>query len=267
MTPVLAHPPVAALDTAAGQVIRDALAWPADQPWPEDRPLAHWQHLAAQRYRAPPLHTVYGALLNHRAALQALGDAVHAPPYKAPPKAPVLYIKPRCTFAGHGDAVVVPAGVEALQIGATLGVVFGRDAGRVAETEALSCVAGYTVCNDVSVPHDSFYRPSLRFKCRDGFLPVGPWVVAARHVADPDALAVQVAIDGRVVHQTSTAGMQRPVARLIAEVSAFMTLAAGDVLMLGVAAGAPRARPGQRVRIHIESVGTLENPLVAETAA
>ena len=216
---------------------------------------------------ALPLGTVYGALLNHRAALAALGEAVHQPPYKAPPRSPVLYIKPRNTFAADGDAVVVPAGVDDVEIGAALGIVIGRDACRVAEADAPACVAGYTVCNDVSVPHASFYRPSLRFKCRDGFLPIGPWVVAAHRVADADALAVQVSLDGRIVQQTSTAGMQRPVARLIAEVSAFMTLAAGDVLMLGVAAGAPRARPGQRVRIHIESVGTLENPLVAETAA
>lgn len=213
------------------------------------------------------LGTVYGTLLNHRAALAALGDAVHQPPYKAPPKAPVLYIKPRNTFAGHGDAVVVPAGVDEVEVGATLGIVFGRDACRVAEADALACVAGYTVCNDLSVPHESFYRPSLRFKCRDGFLPIGPWLVGAQQVADPDALAVRVAIDGRSVQQTRSAGMLRPVARLIAEVSAFMTLAAGDVLMLGVAAGAPRARAGQRVRIEIDGIGALENPLVAEQAA
>jgi 5-oxopent-3-ene-1,2,5-tricarboxylate decarboxylase/2-hydroxyhepta-2,4-diene-1,7-dioate isomerase len=78
---------------------------------------------------------------------------------------------------------------------------------------------------------------------------------------------VQISIDGRVVQQTSTAGMQRPVAQLIAEVSAFMTLAGGDVLMLGVAAGAPRARAGQRVRIEIDGIGTLENPLIAQALA
>lgn len=218
-------------------------------------------------HAALPLGTVVGTLLNHRAALAALGDAVHAAPYKAPPKAPVLYIKPRNTFADDGQAVVIPAGVDEVEIGATLGMVFGRDACRVAEADALACIAGYTVCNDLSVPHDSFYRPSLRFKCRDGFLPIGPWVVAASQVANPDALAVQVSIDGQVVQRTSTAGMLRPAARLIAEVSAFMTLAAGDVLMLGVAAGAPRARAGQRVRIQIDGIGALENPLVAEAAA
>ncbi len=214
-----------------------------------------------------PLGTVYGTLLNHRAALAALGEAVHQPPYKAPPQAPVLYIKPRNTFAGNGQAVVVPAGAAEVEVGATLGIVFGRDACRVAEADALGCVAGYTVCNDLSLPHDSFYRPSLRFKCRDGFLPIGPWLVAASQLADPDALAVQVSIDGRLVQRSSTAGMQRPVARLIAAVSAFMTLAAGDVLMLGVAAGAPRARAGQRVRVEIEGIGALETPLVAEAAS
>ena len=247
--------------------LQDALAWPAGAAWPEDRPLSQWQREGDAAFRAPPVGTAYGTLLNHRAALAALGDAVHAAPYKAPPKAPVLYIKPRNTFAGQGDAIVVPAGVEELEVGATLGIVIGREACRVGEAEALSCVAGYTICNDVSVPHASFYRPSLRFKCRDGFLPIGPWVVAARHVADPDALAVRVCIDGQLVQQTSTAGMQRPVARLIAEVSAFLTLAAGDLLMLGVAAGAPRARAGQRARIEIEGIGALENPLVAERAA
>jgi 5-oxopent-3-ene-1,2,5-tricarboxylate decarboxylase/2-hydroxyhepta-2,4-diene-1,7-dioate isomerase len=74
----------------------------------------------------PPMgRTVYGTLLNHREALAALGDQVNAAPYKAPPKAPILYIKPRNTHAKSGDVVVVPSDVSALQIGATLGVVIG----------------------------------------------------------------------------------------------------------------------------------------------
>ena len=77
--------------------------------------------------------TVYGTLLNHHDALAALGSAVHEPPYKAPPKAQVLYIKPRNTWAGAGDAIIVPAGVDELEIGATLGLVIGRTACRVSE--------------------------------------------------------------------------------------------------------------------------------------
>jgi 5-oxopent-3-ene-1,2,5-tricarboxylate decarboxylase/2-hydroxyhepta-2,4-diene-1,7-dioate isomerase len=246
--------------------IDQVLGWGRDAAAPTDQSPARWHALAQTDFRPPPVATVYGTLLNHREALAALGDAVNQPPYKAAPKAPVLYIKPRCTHIGHGDAVVVPQGVDELEIGATLGMVIGRTACRVSEVDALTFVAGYTVCNDVSVPHASYYRPSMRFKCRDSFLPIGPWIVGAQHVTDPDALAIQVEIDGHTVQRSSTAGMQRPAARLIADVSEFMTLSAGDVLMLGVPYGAPRARSGQRVRITIEGVGSLENPLVAEGA-
>ena len=207
--------------------------------------------------------TVYGTLLNHADALAALGAAVHAPPYKAPPRSPVLYIKPRNTWAGDGDAVVVPAGVSELEIGATLGLVIGRSACRVSEAEALSFVAGCVVVNDVSVPHDSYYRPSLRFKVRDGFCPIGPFVAIDR-VGSLSGLQWQVEVDGVLVHRSSTAGLIRPAARLLAEVSEFMTLVPGDVLMLGVATGAPRARAGQRVSIVVDGLGRLDNLLVAE---
>ena len=215
-----------------------------------------------------PLHrgTVYGTLLNHADALAAPGAAVHAAPYKAPPRAPVLYIKPRNTWVAGGDEVIVPAGVEALEIGATLGLVIGRAACRVREAEALSFVAGYVIVNDVSVPHASYYRPSLRFKARDTFCPIGPFVPRDA-VGAPDALGIAVAIDGETVHRASTAGLIRSVARLLAEVSEFMTLVPGDVLSVGVAAGAPLARAGQRVSIAIDGLGRLENPLVAEAVA
>lgn len=207
--------------------------------------------------------TVYGTLLNHADALAALGAAAHAPPYKAPPRAPVLYIKPRNTWADDGDTIVVPAGVSELEIGATVGLVIGRTACRVREEDALSFVAGCVIVNDVSVPHASYYRPSLRFKARDGFCPIGPFV-AMGQVGSPDALQVQVEVDGVRVHRSSTAGLVRPAARLLAEVSEFMTLSPGDVLMLGVAGGAPRARAGQRVGILIDGLGRLDNTLVTD---
>ena len=209
--------------------------------------------------------TVYGTLLNHRDALAALGNAVNEPPYKAAPKAPILYIKPRNTWLDAGEAIVVPAGVDAVEIGATLGLVIGRPACRIREADAMSFVAGYVIVNDVSVPHDSYYRPSLRFKARDTFCPIGPFV-ASDAIASPDALGIVVSIDGETVQRASTAGLIRSAARLLAEVSDFMTLAPGDVLSVGVAAGAPRARAGQRVSIAIDGLGRLDNPLIAEGA-
>ena len=209
--------------------------------------------------------TVYGTLLNHRDALAALGNAVNEPPYKAAPKAPILYIKPRNTWVDAGQPIVVPAGVEALEMGATLGLVIGRPACRVDESDALSFVAGYVIVNDVSVPHDSYYRPSLRFKARDTFCPIGPFV-PREAIGSPDALSIVVNIDGETMQRASTAGLIRSAARLIAEVSDFMTLAPGDVLAVGVAAGAPRARVGQHVSIAIDGLGRLDNPLVREGA-
>jgi 5-oxopent-3-ene-1,2,5-tricarboxylate decarboxylase/2-hydroxyhepta-2,4-diene-1,7-dioate isomerase len=133
--------------------------------------------------------------------------------------------------------------------------------------DALDVVAGYTIANDVSVPHPDYYRPSIRYKCRDGFLPIGPWVMAARRVPRPDALEIRVAIDGKPCVHAALSDLVRPIATLLADVTAFMTLAPGDVLLVGVPAGAPRARPGQHVAIHVDGVGTLENTLLAAPAA
>jgi 5-oxopent-3-ene-1,2,5-tricarboxylate decarboxylase / 2-hydroxyhepta-2,4-diene-1,7-dioate isomerase len=206
---------------------------------------------------------VYGTLMNDPQALAALGDSVHQAPYKAPPKAPVLYLKPRNTLATSGDVLCLPADSEALEVGAALGLVIGRTACRVKEDQALHYIAGYTIVNDVTLPHDSYYRPSIRFKARDGFCPIGA-VVPAAVVSQPDALAVRVYIDGELVQQTSTAGRIRSVAQLLAAVTDFMTLQPGDILMLGVSAGAPRAHAGQHVAIEIDGLGRLENTVMAE---
>lgn len=222
------------------------------------------------RFEAAPHRysgVVYGTLMNDPAALAALGDAAVQPPYKAPPKAPVLYIKPRNTLAGPGASVAVPAAPGELEIGASLGLVFGRTACRVSEAQALEHLAGYVIVADLSLPHSSFYRPSLRFKARDGSCLIGPRMVPRHEVADADALALQVGVDGVTVQRASTAGMHRGVARLIAEVTEFMTLRAGDILLLGVPAGAPRARAGQRFAIEIAGLGRLEGALVREEAS
>ncbi len=209
---------------------------------------------------------VYGVLLNHAPALAAMAAAASKPPYNAPPVAPVLYIKPRNTLVGHGDAIVVPGDAPELEVGACLGIVIGRTACRVREEHALEHVAGYTIVGDISVSHDSFYRPSVRFKARDGSCPIGPRVVPCSEIANPDVLAVRVQVDGALVHQTTTGERHRPVARLLAEVSAFMTLSPGDVLLLGPSAGAPRVRAGQQVRIAIDGLGQLDNHFIAEGA-
>ena len=216
-------------------------------------------------FEIPPFRlsgVVYGTLLNHRSALAELGDRAGQSPYNAPPRAPVLYIKPRNTLAASGDAVEIPAGMSDLEVGACLGLVIGRIACRVTEHQALRHVAGYLIVNDVSVPHDTFYRPSIRFKARDGFCPLGPAVIPRDAVLDPDALILQTFVDGMLVQTASTADLVRSAARLLAEVTEFMTLAPGDVLALGVAWPAPRVHAGQRVDIVADALGTLTSEFV-----
>ena len=210
--------------------------------------------------------TVYGALLNHRSALAAVGAAVNAPPYNAPPDAPVLYIKPRNTLARSGDVVGIPRGTPELEVGACLGLVLGRTACKVPESRALDHVAGYLIVADVSIPHTDFYRPSIRLKARDGFCPLGPWVTARAAVADPDALTIRVYVDARLVQTASTAELIRPAARMLADVSEFMTLSPGDVLALGAAAPTPRVRPGQSLRIEVDGLGSLSNTFMEAAA-
>lgn len=209
--------------------------------------------------------TVYGVLLNHAPALAALGGVVNAAPYKAAPKAPVLYLKPRNTLAAAGSTCVLPAGVEALQVGANLGLVIGRTACRVTVGHAASFVAGYVIVNDLSVPHDSFYRPSVRFKALDHSCVIGAPLPRAQ-IANADALALRVSIDGELLQRTDTGARVRPVAQLLADITDFMTLAPGDIVLLGTSHGAPTARAGQRVAIEIEGLGRLESAIAAAVA-
>jgi 5-oxopent-3-ene-1,2,5-tricarboxylate decarboxylase / 2-hydroxyhepta-2,4-diene-1,7-dioate isomerase len=223
-----------------------------------------WLTSAESAWDVPTSGTVVGVTFNFRGALESLGKAVNEPPYLAPPKAPVLYLKPANTWIGHGAAIPQPADTQTLRIGGTLGIVIGKAASRVSEAQALDFIGGYTLVNDVSVPHDNFYRPAIREKCRDGFCPIGPWVLEAGQIKDPAALVVKTFINGELKLEKRMNDLVRSIPRLIADVSAFMTLSAGDVLLPAVAEDGPLARIGDRVAIEVPGVGRLENPIAAE---
>lgn len=189
---------------------------------------------------------------------------MHKAPYKTPPKEPVLYIKPENTLAGHGAGVMAPEGVTELEMGASLGVVIGKTATQVKECEAMEYIKGYTVVNDVTIPHEHFYRPAVKEKCRDGFCPIGPWIVDRRDIADPDALNIRVYINGMLKQENNTKNLIRSVEKLIEDVTGFMTLYAGDTLLVGVPENAPLAKNNDSVEVEIESVGVLENTIKNE---
>lgn len=173
---------------------------------------------------------VVGALMNHRRALEALGDTVNQPPYMAPPKAPVLFIKPRNTLASAGRGFTLPPGVTEVELGIHLGLVISRTVGGVAAHSAAGFIAGVMAVVDLSVPHRSFYRPSLRFKALDGSCLLGPAVAGLGPVQGLEDLI-------------------RSPAQLLADVSAFMTLRAGDVLLLGTTPPLRSLRAGDRAEV------------------
>lgn len=200
--------------------------------------------------------TVFGTLLNFPGELQALGDKVNEPPYKAPPKAPVLYIKPANTWSADDAQIPVPANVSQVEVGATIAMVM----------KAPCEIAGYVLMNDFSVPHASLFRPPVKYKCFDGFLGVGGRLLARNEAVDPSSFVVEVRVNGELKQTIAFNNLVRSPEKLLADVSEFMTLGAGDALMLGCDVGRPLAQVGDRIEISAPGLGSLSNTLVAETA-
>lgn len=203
-----------------------------------------------------PSGTVYGVLLNFRAELDTLAPQMSQPPYKAAPKAPVLYVKTANTWSPAGSTITVPARVEAVEVGATIAMVIGAE----------NDVEGFVLMNDLSIPHASFFRPPVRFKCVDGFLGIGPAMRDAQEVADPAQFRLEVRINGESKQSVDFSQTVRSAAQLLADVGEFMTLAHGEVLMLGCDAGRPLARPGDRIEISAPGFETLVNTLAKAQA-
>jgi len=212
-----------------------------------------------------PTRTVVGAMLEFQGAWLAMEPAMLQPPHHRPPAHPVLYIKPANTWRRNGEPVPLPDDVAEVEVGATLGISFARTASRVSEAQALQFVSGYCVVNDVTVPHSALLRPPMRQKCRDGFCPIGPWVPAAQ-VPDPGMLGIRAFVNGELRQSNHTRNLRRSVAQLIADVSEFMSLAPGDLLLVGVPEMAARASPGDTMAIEIDGIGRLENPVLREAA-
>lgn len=215
-------------------------------------------------FDVPVKGTIYGTLLNYRGAYDALKASMKEDPYQNPPKAPILYIKPKNTYISHRQAIPLPERIEALEMGATLGVVIGKTATKVTKREALDYVAGYTVVNDVSIPHESVHRPAVKEKARDGFCPIGPWIVSRDSIPNPNHLSVRVSINGIVKQENNTNNLIRSTERLITDVTEFMTLYKGDVLLVGVPENPPQARENDLVKVEIEGVGAIENRVIKE---
>lgn len=193
------------------------------------------------------------------------------PPYKAAPQAPVLFIKTANTFNASGSVVQVPANVPEIEIGATYGMQIRPPAhinrAQAAPENIADWVTGYVLMNDWSIPHASFFRPPVKFKCLDGFLGIGSQLVATEAAGDPAQFKLEVRVNGVLKQSIDFANLHRDALTLLRDVNEFMSLQAGDVLMLGCDADRPLAKVGDCVDISapgLPGFGALSQTLVAE---
>jgi len=191
---------------------------------------------------------------------------------EVPPEHPTFFCKTANTIIGSGQSIVLPKISQQVDYEAELAVVIGRSARRVSPERALDYVAGYTIFNDVSA-RDVQKRSSqwMLGKSFDTFGPLGPVLVTADEIPDPHALELSLFLNDLERQHTNTRNMIFSIPRLIAELSEVMTLEPGDVISTGTPAkinGRPDAplfmKPGYTVRICIERIGELINPVVAE---
>jgi 5-carboxymethyl-2-hydroxymuconate isomerase len=186
-----------------------------------------------------------------------------------PPAAPLIFAKLPSSVVGPGDEIRWDPGLTAqVDYEAELAVVIGRRTRRVTLEAALDHVFGYTCLNDVSARDLQFGDGQwVRGKSLDTFCPIGPVIVTADEIPDPQALAIRATVNGEVLQDASTAQMYFGVAELISYCSLAFTLEPGDVIATGTPSGVGVFRKpprflgdGDRVVVEIERIGRLENP-------
>ena len=179
---------------------------------------------------------------------------------------PLVFLKGPGAPIGHRGQTRRPADVKFMHYECELAVVIGKPGKHIAVEDALEHVAGYTVCNDYAVRDylENWYRPNLRVKNRDGGTVLGPWLVAASQVPDPQDLSLRTLVNGRLTQQGHTGNMVHRVDELIAYLSSFMTLSTGDVILTGTPEGVVNVNEGDEVVTEIDGIGRLVNTVVGD---
>ena len=203
--------------------------------------------------------------LNYRRHAQEAGLQV--------PDQPVLFSKFNNALAAHQEPIPLPANAVEYDYEVELGIVMGRAARYVSTADALDYVFGYCTVNDLSV-RDLQRRTSqwLLGKTLDKFMPLGPYLVTADDVGDPQSLDLRCWVNGALRQDSNTSDMVFSVAEIVSYVSQYMTLKPGDVISTGtpegVILGNPAKgwlKPGDTVSVEVEHLGRLTNTMVPET--
>ncbi|HXK34322.1 MAG TPA: fumarylacetoacetate hydrolase family protein [Dehalococcoidia bacterium] len=188
------------------------------------------------------------------------------------PQRPIVFSKVSTCITGPGMPVQVPRASEAVDYEGELCFVIGRRGRHITAADALEYVAGYTIGNDVSVRDWQSHNPTwMMGKGFDTHGPIGPWIVTRDDIPDPHALGIKTYLNGELVQSSNTKHLIFGIPALIEYISTAFTLEPGDVVFTGTPAGVGVSRkpplfmkPGDTVRVEVERIGALENPVVAE---
>jgi 2-keto-4-pentenoate hydratase/2-oxohepta-3-ene-1,7-dioic acid hydratase in catechol pathway len=189
------------------------------------------------------------------------------------PDAPIVFTKASSCVSGPYDPVLQPKGFERMDFEVELAVVIGSRTKNVAEADALSHVAGYTICNDLSERSLQIGGPGewIKAKSYDSFGPLGPYLVTADEVGDPQNLDLTLDLNGVRMQTGSTSTMIFTVAQLVSYISRFMTLLPGDVITTGTPPGVGMARKprlflkaGDEMHLTVSGLGQQRQTVVAE---
>ena len=192
----------------------------------------------------------------------------------AVPREPIVFMKATSAICGPNDDVVIPCGSEKTDWEVELGVVIGKPAKYVTQTEALSHVAGYCVINDLSERAFQLEGTGqwVKGKSADTFGPIGPWLVTTDEIPDPQNLAMWLEVDGHRYQEGSTHTMVFGVAFLVSYLSGFMSLQSGDIISTGTPPGVGLGRkppvflrPGNSMRLGVQGLGEQRQKVVSET--
>ncbi|MEE8413695.1 MAG: fumarylacetoacetate hydrolase family protein [Dehalococcoidales bacterium] len=209
--------------------------------------------LSEVRLLAPCLPSKIVAMgLNYRKHAEEVGAPI--------PKNPLIFLKPPTAIIGPEDNIVHPPSSTRVDYEGELAVVIKKETRHVSEAEALDYVLGYTCLNDVTAR--DYQRDDVqwtRSKGFDTFAPLGPCIETE---LDPANVNLETWLNGELKQQTNTSDLIYPVTTQISFISEVMTLLPGDIIATGTPSGIGRMKPGDRVEIKIESIGTLRNYIV-----
>jgi 5-oxopent-3-ene-1,2,5-tricarboxylate decarboxylase/2-hydroxyhepta-2,4-diene-1,7-dioate isomerase len=185
------------------------------------------------------------------------------------PDEPIVFQKASSCVIGPGQPIIIPTHAGRVDFEGELVVVIGKIGRNISEQEAMSHVAGYTLMNDVTardVQKRAIARslPWFLSKSYDTFGPMGPCLVTADEIKNPQALHLTTTVNGEIKQQAQVSEMLFTIPQIIAYISRFMALEPGDVIPTGTPSGVGPIHPGDQVEVRIDEIGTLSNPVIGE---